>query len=368
MRKRKQGQLAKVIGVLVMAVFILSSFRAIATDSGQGDITNDVPYGVGTDSDALEVDGDTYDNSGSDVITFYFTFKDNNSEDDVDVDGELIVYIEPSADNDGYTDPTDTKVISWALSKTQVGDKCWIDDQGGATNGSNDDGDTDDGYFEIEDENDDDDNFEFTIPGTWSTSDYYSAQINFSDEGAMQDSYLASNFKVTTSIQYSLCYANGNWGTSYWGEWDASPSDSMAPSDVDASTISWLVVNNTGSNPTQQFTVDFTPENFTGQSHSKWINIDYNVNWAYYESAEAPGGATDPDDVDWEDTNWTSADDADGAYTFQFTALNMHMWIIYKLAQVTEDDGTGEKPVSAHNYDNVLRDDDYRADITLTPL
>lgn len=351
--------------VSIAIIMLTPSMTASALDA-QGDVGNQLPYGTGTDSDELESDAQTYDNSGSDIITLYFTFKDNNSEADVDVDGELIVYIEPSADNDGFDDGTDTVVATWSLSKTQVASNVWIDADGGATNGSNDDGTTTDGYFEIEDENDDDDNFEYTIPADWVTSDYYSAQINFSDEGAMQYSYLSVNFAITASITYSLFYSNGATGASYWGEWDAVPTDTAAPGDPDAVTIAWLVVNNTGSDSTQSFTTSFSAENFTGVTHSRWINIDYNVRWTYYETLTDPDGARDPADVAWEDANWTTADDADGDYTFSFTAVDMHMWVIYELAQVTEDDGTDTAPVSAHNYDNVLRDDSYTVGYTVT--
>lgn len=364
MFNRKLGPKA-IVAVLIVATLALVPFTAMAQDSGQGDMQNQLPYPVGTDTNRLEIDGDEYDNSGSDVVTLYFTFKDNNSEADVQESGELIFYYEGSAENDGY-ETGDIKVAGFDVSKTQVASKVWIDDNGGATNGSNDDGTLIDGYYEIEDENDDDDNFEYTIPGSWPTNDYYSAQINFTDEGADQSSYLVANFKVSTAIQYSLCYANGVWGATYWGEWDALPTDSQAPSNLDASTVSWLVVNNTGANPTQQFTVDFTPENFTGQSHSRWINIDYNINWTFYECSEDPGGAYDPDDVDWEEGNMTADDDADGSYTFTFSGTGNHLWVIFMLNQVTEDDGEDEKPVAGHNYDNVLRDDDYRAVVTVT--
>ena len=358
--------------VLVIAGLMLSPLGvgSVAGIDGQGDITNQLPYATGTDTDRLEIDALSFDNSGSDVLTLYFTFKDNNSEADISIGAtsNLLIYIEPAANNDGFDQGTDVPVLVYQLSATQVGGKCWIDDAGGATNGSNDDGDTTDGYLEIEDENDDDDNFEFTIPGSWATSSYYSAQINFSDGGAEQESWLVLNFAVISSLTYSMAYSDGTWGTSYWGEWSAEPTDSAAPSDPDAATISWLVVNNTGANPSQQFTVSFGAENFTGTSHSRWINIDYNIRWTYYQTNATVGSGKDPDDVDWEDGNWTAADDADGDYTFQFTHVSTVLWIIYELAQVTEDDGTDTAPVIGHNYDNVLRDDSYTVTYTVTAV
>lgn len=360
----------KLIAIILLSAFLVMPFSvgSVVGDDGRGTMTDQSPYATGTSVNHIHPSNNEYDNSGSDVLTLYFTFKDNNSEADISIGAgdELILYYEGSAENDGY-EVGDIMVKAWDLSLTQVAGDCWIDDNGGATNASNDDGTTTDGYFEIEDENDNDDNFEYTIIGSTPTSNYYAVQINFSDEGANVESW-STNFAIISSVTYTLVYANGNWGPTYWGEWSQAPTDSAAPDDPDAVTIGWLLINNTGSDPAQQFTVSFSAENFTGDTYARWINIDYNVRWTFYEVDEVPGGAFDPDDVAYEDTNWTTADDADGDYTFTFTYIGSNMWVIYELAQVTEDDGVDTTPVVGHNYDNVLRDDTYSVTFTVTAI
>lgn len=350
---KKAISVITVLSILIalLSVMVLVGETALAVDES-GTLSNWNPY----NTTQIDSDKGEYDNSGSDVLTLTCTLRDNNTEAEfehnADEDHQLIIYREATTDDDGFTPgggTPDVIVATYESSATQVASKVWFDDNGGATNGSDNDGTTSDGYIEIEDENDDDDNFEMTV-GAW-TVGHYSAQLNYTDDqGSAVTTFVLDGFDIATSITYSVWQADGNTaGASFnLGNWTANPDTLRAPIDMNATGIIWLLVNNTGSDPVQSWTFSFGGATFTGDSWAETIPIDSNIIFVNFTSTVAPG-ACNPQSVDV--FNYTAVD-ADGDYTFTFGALGEKHWVQIEIQDIATDD--------------VIRDDIYRESYTVS--
>lgn len=124
-----------------------------------------------------------------------------------------------------------------------------------------------------------------------------------------------------------------------WGSWTAIPGATSVDS------FNYLEVENTGNNPAQVFTLDFTPSAWTGEDDAtETFDIDGNIKFACAESSGAAAEA--PDDL----TFTLGSASASGSVTATFSGLGKFMYCTYQIQSI----------------DDPLLDQDYDASFTAT--
>ncbi|MCG2825605.1 MAG: hypothetical protein L6265_03300, partial [Thermoplasmatales archaeon] len=141
----------------------------------------------------------------------------------------------------------------------------------------------------------------------------------------------SNNSTIKKKITYEILNETGVLQTGdwkLWGNWTADPGY------IEVNGTNWLRVRNTnGSNPNQQFIVDFTDTYFENATTGGSITIDGNI-WFWYfnttSSTETPnnwiGGGNAIVGV-----NETDYIEANGAYKFTFNTVGEYIWILYRI-------------------------------------
>jgi archaellum component FlaG (FlaF/FlaG flagellin family) len=310
-----------VCGMLVGTVVPVANI--VSGDASTGMVNNVAPTFTGGSTVAMTVNPTTVDNSGTDTIEFDATFYDANGDTDTEiVQATCTLKVFEGADNSG------TLKITW----TGV----WDSAPGGTEFVLDPTGTAGDGYAFIADTAAGvDPGFVWTVPNTLSGSaagvQHYVELIIYDDDTATVTT--GANFDVTSAIQITGIYANDGTSvdTSSPYDWNFPASDpgSTDVSSGDGTDTYWLVVQNTGSDPTDSFALTFLSDVFTSATTSETIDIDGAIDFEYYEATVAPGGAEDPDDVGG---TTIVTDDSDGIWNnADFTALNYYIWIRYEV-------------------------------------
>lgn len=134
----------------------------------------------------------------------------------------------------------------------------------------------------------------------------------------------------------------GRWGNETW-----------APDGTNVEwNINYIRAENDGDFPTQQFTVDFTPNQLDSATTGENVPINANIEWAFANtnfSADNPGNSFASEGASW--SSWRT--DSAGSYEFRFWAQNEYCWVKIRILDIATDDLLGEG-------------DDYNAVYTVT--
>ncbi len=311
--------------MLICAVLVVTAvpFSLVMGDGSTGGVNNVDPNFTETSCVAMTVVPSSVDNSGTDTIEFDATFYDGNGDTDTEINqGSCTLTVYEGADSGG------TQIIQWTGT--------WDVAPGGTEFVLDPTGTQGDGYAFLADAaGDTDPGFVWTVPNTLTGSaagvQHYVELVIVDDDAGSASS--GANFDVTAAIQVTGIYQDDGTAVDTTSPYDwnfpASDPGSTGVSSGDGTNEYWLVVQNTGSDPTDSFSVTFTDDDFTSVTTSETIDIDGEIDFEYYESSQAPGGTDDPDE---HGSTSSVTDDADGIWAnADFTALNYYMWIRYEI-------------------------------------
>jgi len=282
---------------------------------------------------ALNVVEAEADNSGSDTVTINCTAYDRNGDTDAEIDQENSWL---SIKND-----TGVEVINYTFTWNTAPTNEYVFNAG----------DAGDGLFYITDAVDDSPDIVYTVPsdkgtGTWRVNisiqdddglfDRQTDTFNvvaaievlgiYNYTGVANDTTSPFQWNFTTTYPGTLNVTSGNY--SYTGTND--PETNYGYDNATGRMHSfWLVVKNAGSNANQQFTLTFVNDTFNSSSKNDDITIDGVIDFEYYTTTETPGtGSGNPDDTS---STTYIFNDADGVYTFTFSATSQYMWIRFMI-------------------------------------
>lgn len=164
----------------------------------------------------------------------------------------------------------------------------------------------------------------FRFQHLWSASGAYTVRALVQDQVATDRTGPAADLAIVVSDGFTVAadpvLANGTPDTSAaWGGWSALPG--AGPVDG----ANYLKVTNTGSNPAQAFTIDFSAASFTGADGATAFALDGNVRIECLEAT--PGQA--PTDLGFDLAE--AALSSTGSRTLAFTATGNSAYCAYRI-------------------------------------
>lgn len=271
----------------------------------------------------------TCDNSGSSIAYFNFTFFDGNNAvgNENDVEGAGI-----PMNHTVWVHVNDTANTQWYRNFT------------------GDAGQSQNGVFTVTREELStigkvNVSFEWTIQSGFE-SGVHSVNFNVTDNATTFTSNEiwdnSTSFTVaaaTESINEQLLDPTGvdqNIVTGYWGNITTSPG---------ATNVEWLAnylrIENDGAFPTQQFTVDFSTNDWDSAKSGDSITTDANIEWAWANtnfSSDNPGNSFTSEGASW--SAWLS--DTTGSREFRFYALGEFSWVKIRILAIPDPLGMAD--------------------------
>lgn len=171
----------------------------------------------------------------------------------------------------------------------------------------------------------------FGFEYTYNTAGSYTWRISVKDEGAYQNN---SALDVTVTVQEAIdvatdpVLADGTADTgATWGDWSAG---------LDATNIestNFLKITNTGTDPTQPVTIDFSVSTFGGVTDAaETINIDNNIQFAIWEDT-TPGTSSPQEGIDAGGFTYGSTS-ATGSVSDAFTGTGNIIYVKYQIGSL----------------------------------
>ena len=167
----------------------------------------------------------------------------------------------------------------------------------------------------------------FKFQYTWTVNGAYVVRALVDDQSFL-DQHTAADLSITISDGFTLSadpvLADGSAATgASWGSWTAIPGASAVDS------VNYLEIRNSGNNPSQQFTLDFTPSVWTGADSTTTFALDSNTKFACAESPvqAAPNTLTFPA---------LGSASATGSHTRSFGALGNYMYCTYEVVSIPD--------------------------------
>jgi hypothetical protein len=164
----------------------------------------------------------------------------------------------------------------------------------------------------------------FKFQYTWGANGAYTVRALVDDQSNLDQAGPAADLSITISDGFIVAatpvLGNGVSDTgNAWGNWAGIPS----ATNVDSNN--YLKVSNAGSNPTQTFTLDFTPTVFTGADSTTTFALNNNIKFDCQETT----GATTPSSLTF--NLGAASTSSSGSATKSFTGLSGIYYCAYRV-------------------------------------
>lgn len=167
----------------------------------------------------------------------------------------------------------------------------------------------------------------FKFQYTWTVNGAYVVRALVDDQSNLDQSGPAADLSITITDGFTLSAdpvsaAGAAQTGASWGSWTAIPGATAVDS------VNYLEIHNTGNNPTQAVTLDFTPSVWTGADSTTTFALDSNTKFACAESPSTSPVA--PSSL----TFTLGSSSASGSVTPSFTALGKYLYCTYEVVAI----------------------------------
>jgi hypothetical protein len=169
----------------------------------------------------------------------------------------------------------------------------------------------------------------FKFQYTWTVNGAYTARALVDDQSNLDQFGPAADISITISDGFTLSAhpvtaAGADAGAVSWGTWTAIPGASAVDS------LNYIEIHNTGNNPTQAVTLDFTPSVWTGADSTTTFNLNSNIKFACAESPST--SAVAPNTLVYT----LGSSSASGSITANFSAMGRYLYCTYEVVAIPD--------------------------------
>lgn len=169
----------------------------------------------------------------------------------------------------------------------------------------------------------------FKFQYTWTVNGAYVVRALVDDQSNLNQFNAGTDISITISDGFTLSAhpvtaAGADAGAVSWGTWTATPGASAVDS------LNYLEIRNSGNNPTQAVTLDFTPSVWTGADSTTTFNLDSNTKFACAESPST--SAVAPNTLSYT----LGSSSSSGSTTVHFSAMGRYLYCTYEVVAIPD--------------------------------